>query len=147
MRAYFWGNMYLASIQQGIQSLHCVSEMYIKYADDYTSPSIDGYGARLHRWGRDYKTVVILNAGEMSALERVETLMASEDNPYPWASWRESDEAINGALTNVGVILPERMYKAAQEKKKYWRNWENRQNLTPWEIELAELINSTYMAR
>ncbi len=145
MRFYAWGNMYMSSIQQGIQSLHCVSEMYIKYSSIERSESIQN--ANLFEWGADHKTVVILNAGEMSALEKVEDLMSEVANPYAWASWRESPEAMNNALTNVGVILPERMYKAAREKKKYWRNWENRQKLTEWEIELVDLINSTYMAR
>ena len=151
MRAYFWGNLYLSSIQQGIQSLHCLNEMYIKYDGhlDHTHDDVcacDQY-QMLRDWGENHKTVVILNAGEMSALDKVEELMSLADNPYPWTSWRESPESLNGALTNVGVILPERMYKAAHDKKKYWRNWDNRQKLTVWEIELADLINSTYMAR
>ncbi len=147
MRFYAWGNMYLSAIQQGIQSLHCISEMYIKYVAHEVNNPKDARQQALINWGSDHKTVVILNAGEMSALEKVEVLMASEDNPYAWASWRESPESLNNALTNVGVILPERIYKAAREKKKYWRNWENRQKLTEWEIELVDLINSTYMAR
>ena len=142
MRFYAWGNMYLSSIQQGIQSLHCISEMYTKYRLD---PGI--LEEQLHDWGKSYKTVVILNAGEMSALEEVEFLIGSDENPYAWTSWRESVQSLNGALTSVGIILPERMYKAARDKKKYWRNWENRQKLTPWEIEVVDLINSTYMAR
>jgi len=124
--------------------LHCLSELYIKYIDtNDASYHMDS----LRTWAVDYKTVIVLNAGEMSALEKVEVLMASPDNPYPWASWRESPESLNNALTNVGVILPERIYKGAQDKKKYWRNWENRMKLTPWESELCDLINSTYMAR
>lgn len=143
MRIYFWGNMYLSSIQQGIQSLHCLSEMYVKYRHALSTERQES----LFTWADHYKTVIVLNAGEMFALEKVEDLMRSTDNPYAWASWRESRDAMNEALTNVGVILPERMYMAAQDKKKYWRNWENRQKLTSWEIELADLINSTYMAR
>ena len=34
MRAYFWGNMYLSSIQQGIQAAHVVTEMFAKYVDN-----------------------------------------------------------------------------------------------------------------
>ncbi len=142
MRFYAWGNMYLSSIQQGIQSLHCLSEMYVKYRH-----ATNGRLQEVEEWADHHKTVIVLNAGEMSALEDVLHMMGSDENPYAWSAWRESDDALNGALTNVGVILPERMYKAAQEKKKYWRNWENRQKLTEWEIELADLINSTYMAR
>ena len=146
MRAYFWGNIYMASIQQGIQSLHCISEMYIKYPEQEAMGG-SAQSIMLREWGYSYKTVIILNAGEMSALEKVEELMASDENPYAWTSWRESKEAINGALTSVGIILPERIYIGAREMKKYWRNWDNRRKLTPWEIEVCELINSTYMAR
>ena len=34
MRAYFFGNMYLSSIQQGIQAAHCLGEMFLKYDAD-----------------------------------------------------------------------------------------------------------------
>ncbi len=144
MRAYFWGNMYMSSIQQGIQSLHCLSEMYVKYRHAVAGTQNQ---KDLFTWADTYKTVIVLNAGESIKLAAICDHFQSDDNPYAWAQWSESYDAINGALTNVGIILPERMYKAAQEKKKYWRNWENRQKLTEWEIELADLINSTYMAR
>lgn len=145
MRAYFWGNYYLSAIQQGIQSLHCLSELYLKVRANRKERPEDVID--LYTWAADYKTVVILNAGEMSALEEVEKLMASEDNPYAWASWRESPESLNGCLTSVGIILPDRVYEEARVKKKHWRDWQNRKRLSEFEIEICDLINSTYMAR
>ena len=157
MRAYFWGNMYLSSIQQGIQSLHCLSEMYIKYSSPDIVKEVGALGGDLSKtyacfdmlydWAANHKTVVVLNAGEKSALLKIVELVKDERNPYAFAWWSESDDSLNGCLTNVGIILPERMYKGAQEMKKYWRSWDNRRNLNEWEIELAELINKTYMAR
>lgn len=146
MRAYYWGNMYLSSIQQGIQSLHCTCEMFIKYPNELAHEDMRKYDD-LMEWANDHKTVIVLNAGEMVALMKVRSLMDNEANPYAWAWWAESGDSLNGALTSVGIILPERVYIGAREMKKYWRNWDNRRKLTEWEIEVCELINSTYMAR
>lgn len=41
--------------------------------------------------------------------------LQDESNPFPWAHFHEVDEALDGSLTNVGVILPERMYIHAQD--------------------------------
>ena len=144
MRAYYWGNLYMSSIQQGIQSLHCTGEMFIKYIPGHPAAECRD---DLYNWAENHKTVIILNAGEMKALEKVRQLFADDENPYAWASWCESYDSLHGALTSVGVILPERIYLGAREMKKYWRNWANKRNLTPWEIKVCELINSTYIAR
>lgn len=150
MRAYFWGNMYLSSIQQGIQSLHCVSEMFIKYPDLLTNINPSATQADdLNEWAKNHKTVVLLNAGESVSLRKIESLMQDESNEYAWASWCESDEALHGALTNVGIILPERIYKGAQNIKKNWRdrNLADKLGFNDFEKEIIELINTTYMAR
>ncbi len=141
MRAYFWGNYYLSPIQQGIQSLHCLSEMYIKYL-----PQADEAGP-LYDWACNHKTVVILNAGESDSIIKIRDMMGRPDNPYPWSTWDESVSALNGATTSVGIILPERIYEEARFKKKNWRSWSNKRGLNEFELEIIELINRTYMAR
>ena len=147
MRAYFWGNMYLSSIQQGIQPLHCVSEMFMKY---------EGVGGEarqktdmLYSWAKDYKTVVVLNAGEGEKLERLWAIFDSHDHPYPWAHWNESREALNGAITSVGIILPERVYEGAREIKKNWRDTKlpEKMGFSEFEQVIIKQLNSTYMAR
>ena len=148
MRAYFWGNMYLSSIQQGIQSLHCVSEMFCKYPSAERGFDTDMH-SDLYNWASDYKTVVVLNAGEMSSLTKVKFMMDCDENPYAWAEWHESMEAVNGALTSVGIILPEKVYKGAREIKKNWRDKRlaDKMGFSEFEKEVIELINTTYMAR
>lgn len=143
MRAYFWGNMYLSAIQQGIQSLHCLSEMYIKYLPDTEE------AGPLYDWALNHKTVVVLNAGEAVSLHKIREHFDSADHDYAWAWWAESEEALAGSLTSVGIILPERIYEGAREIKKNWRdrNLPDKLGFTPFEKYLAELINKTYMAR
>lgn len=116
MRAYFFGNMYLSSIQQGIQAAHCLGEMFVKYPDledsnwakDHTEDQ-EKY-EMLIDWAKNHKTMILLNGGYS---ENLRVLAQSFDQPYnlyPFATFSESKEALDGALTCVGIILPERIY-------------------------------------
>jgi len=101
MRAYFWGNMYLSSIQQGIQSAHVVAEMFAKYVDNEFLAERD-----LREWAEHHKTMILYNGGYQSKLMDIaDTLKAS--GKYAWADFREEEASLNGAVTSVGVILPE----------------------------------------
>lgn len=109
MKFYSFGNFYLQSAQSGIQAFHAGIRMSIKYI------SLDGahvsppYGAYID-WAKNSETIILLNGGAQSDLEEFEAYLSSVDHDYPWASFRESVEALNGALTNVSIILPERLY-------------------------------------
>jgi len=59
MRAYFFGNMYLSSIQQGIQAAHVVTEMFTKYPIDHECIKFDD----LNDWANNHKTMILLNGG------------------------------------------------------------------------------------
>lgn len=109
MRAYFFGNMYLSSIQQGIQSAHVVAEMANKYRRPSRMRSV------FFEWADKYKTMILLNGGYASELIRLENLFKRGD--YPWASFREEKDALNESITSVGIILPERLYEAAKQKR------------------------------
>ena len=110
MRAYFLTNMYLSSIQNGIQSLHCLHEMYNKYILAQQSTEFQ----TLDNWSRNHKTVIVLNGGMSGQdpahndLERIEFMFNNRDNIYPWASFREP--SIGNALTCVGIVLPETVF-------------------------------------
>lgn len=118
MRAYFFGNMYLSSIQQGIQAQHCTGELSVRY-----NPTLAADGkyyceepqkyAMLMDYKENHKTSILLNGGYSENLNRLTDLFAVEENPYPWAFFHESDEALEGALTCVGIILPEAIYETA----------------------------------
>lgn len=122
MRAYFFGNMYLSSIQQGIQAAHAVADMFIKYQLSKTCKSDGTCDFRpasiqhqiLHEWADRHKTMVLLNAGYGQEIHDLVTFFAESENPFPWAPFRESREALDGALTTVGIVLPEEVYNAAK---------------------------------
>lgn len=111
MRAYFFQNFYLQGIHAGIQSQHTTAEMFVKY----------GIGSDQHNmlfdWAINHKTTIVLNGGMQSDLLQIEDLL--EYSKFPWASFREEQNALNGALTNVGVILPEYVYNAPKYTDRY----------------------------
>lgn len=114
MRAYFFGNMYLSSIQQGIQALHVVSEMLVKYTLEDNRPGLL-QRIILQEWARDYKTVVLLNAGFSSEIRSLTEFFANEANPYPWARFYEEGDALDGALTSIGIVIPEKIYELSAQ--------------------------------
>lgn len=108
LRAYFVGNMYLSSIQQGIQAAHVLQEMHNKYC--YMS---NVAALKLTEWGYKHKTIILLNGGYSSDLEELyESFMRWTKNgtTIPVAKFHEEESALNGALTSVGIILPESIY-------------------------------------
>lgn len=99
MRFYAVGNMYLSSIQQGIQAAHCLGEFVLKYNDDLT----------VNTWLAEYKTIICLNGGNNKALTEFYNYIVSLGN-YPVAKFHEDDQSLGGLLTCVGVLVPEKIY-------------------------------------
>lgn len=105
-RLYCLQNMYLQGIQAGIQSLHTLGEMIKTYTNtDCNQESI------MVDWAESYKTVVILNGGDSNSLLEIKEDVKLYANllHLPWASFKE--EGIGGCITNIGIILPEYIYK------------------------------------
>jgi len=114
--------MYLSSIQQGIQALHATTEMYNKYTGHESVQ-----WTMLNDWAQNHKTVILLNAGYGQNIDVLNAffegiprpgmtrLREVYDNysPYPFAVFNESDEALGGAATSFGVILPAKIYNGA----------------------------------
>ena len=116
LRAYFFQNMYLQGIHAGIQSQHTTVEMFRKYTKLRESRSriAELDYDMLVDWADNYKTTIVLNGGYAVNLERIKTLFQSQDNPYPWASFNESAEALSGCITNVGIVVPEKVFGLRQ---------------------------------
>ena len=109
LRAYFFNNMYLQGIHAGIQAQHCTAEMFAKY--EYGSV---GEGI-LHDWAANHKTTIILNGGYAHNLQRLVNLFYNDtSNPYPFSYFCESEEALEGCITSVGIILPKRVFEGAR---------------------------------
>lgn len=160
MRAYFFGNMYLSSIQQGIQAAHAVAEMFIKY-HNHTTYHFD----MIHEWADKHKTMVLLNAGYSEEIRNLITFFSEKSNPFPWAPFREGADALDNALTTVGIILPEEIYNASKTLREGLKGdplqlltqavngdmsgidpW-NGYKPTMWEQEVAGRLNNYGLAR
>lgn len=105
MRLYIFSNLYISQIQHGIQGLHSMGEIMLKY------PANSRAGKRFRTWLRDHKTVIILQAGYSSNLMAIEDALgdiASADPALPFASFRE--EGLENALTSVAVVVGEDSY-------------------------------------
>jgi hypothetical protein len=110
MRAYFFGNMYLSSIQQGIQAAHATHELFTKW----NQPSLAR--SNLLEWAENHKTMILLNGGYAATIQELVDFLAEQGDhsvTYPYAPFYEEEASLNGALTTVGVILPEKIYLTA----------------------------------
>lgn len=124
MRCYHFGNFYLSSIQQGIQSAHAQMELFVKYqdtginyAEDY-QPTINEIEYQqkvndLYDWAENHKTMVCLNGGALQDLKNIEELMKDVGNKYPWSTFYEDEYSLGAILTNIAIVLPEEIYDTA----------------------------------
>lgn len=123
LRAYFFQNMYLQGIHAGIQSQHTTGEMFVKYNPNHLDIETDCVGncpklgptEMLYEWANEHKTTIVLNGGYAENLYRLVGVLADINNPYPWAYFKESKEALGGVLTNVGIILPQKIFNFSKE--------------------------------
>lgn len=124
-RCYHFGNFYLSSIQQGIQAAHAQMELFNKYTPNLGNDnmvddelSID----MLFTWSTQYKTMICLNGGMMSNLIEIRDIMIDSENIYPWSEFYEHEDALNGMITNVAIVLPEKIFGTAEalRRRKYY---------------------------
>lgn len=108
MRLYTFCNMYISSIQCGIQTAHIVSELYDKYLHIGTGTTKQI--TELNTWAKNHKTIIVCNGGYSSALRELIEFFNVDLHSFPWTSFNEDDNALDGALTCVGVVLPEYIY-------------------------------------
>lgn len=109
-RAYFFGNMYISPIQHGIQAAHVVTELFVKYKPLEMS-STPFESNVLYRWAEEHKTKMLMNGGYQSNLEKIHKIFEfiGPVLGLPFAKFHEEEEALNGALTSVGVVVPMHM--------------------------------------
>lgn len=113
MRLYTFCNYYLSSIQQGIQSAHVLAEMFNKYRTARHRP-LDQEGM-LWDWSTIHKTMVVLNGGNSADIEDLYSFFFAHQHVsiYPFAKFHEDRDSLHGALTCVGIILPNEIYDTA----------------------------------
>lgn len=147
-RLYVLTNMYLSQLQRGIQTAHVVAEMgrdYGKFPDPMPA-SVTTY----LDWCETDKTIIVLDGGHQQDLERVERLLLDNEDErqfrpngkidLPWAGFREEEVALNNAMTAIGIILPEYLWR--------WdlRAFEKPPEATQELAEVLEIIQSAKLA-
>ncbi len=113
MRFYSFTNLYTSGIHAGIQTAHAVHEMMWKYgARD------DDKAATLREWAEQHKTIIVKQAGYHASLN---LLYDELKEPAAWLAlpvirWCESKEALNGATTAIGIVIPQSVYSLRPER-------------------------------
>ena len=127
MRGYSWGNMYLSSIQQGIQGWHAQNEIFCKYK--LNSPEVQTF----LKWCKRHKTLMLLNGGYAEHVEEVARVLTALSRhlkksssaqkevgvkALPVVTFREEKAALNESTTAAFTVLPATCYcTSARERK------------------------------
>jgi len=122
-RLYTFTNVYLSSIQKGIQSAHLVHElMNLAYQNrttvssdcDMTTQKVDlNLKALLTlEWAEIDKTMIVCNGGNSAMLQELICFLEDCNVQYPWTYFKEDEDSLNSALTVVGIVLPEDIFDA-----------------------------------
>ena len=108
-RAYFFNNMYLNGIHNGIQAGHALDQLWSNLTEmrGKLTKSAAGKFAMLREFSKTYKTWIILKNGDHESLSEFYRFMGGQYT-YPHTMFQEP--GMNFCATSVVVILPERMY-------------------------------------
>lgn len=103
MRLYTFINAYLSQIQQGIQTAHILGELI----NSHRTRAQDEF---LGDWIQNHKTIIVCNGGNAQSIRDLTEFFKNKKNPYQFATFHEDGDSLDGALTGVGIILPETIY-------------------------------------
>jgi len=160
MRLYTFVNMYLSHIQKGIQTAHVVHELFNEWVGNPQE-------LLLHEWSTRHKTIIVLNGSDCESLSEFYNFLQTSDTHFPFAKFCEDEASLGGALTCVGIVLPERIYNSVSASKNpnsYWSLFGEMYNLmvpseprtgakfevfatmTNWERDLVERLKGYKLA-
>lgn len=154
MRAYFFVNSALSGIQKGLQAAHCVAEM-ARQSEAKLFAEPGSKASDFTDWAENFKTIVVLEGGFHDDLRWIKSYFemgfnfkktgTKDPSPFSWAAFTEDEETMNGMMTCVGIILPERIYEAAKDYRE--NRLDSFTGFTGWEVEMIKLLNSCPLAR
>ena len=134
-RCYTFTLWQLSPIQQGIQSGHAAVELVTYHQ---SNPAVQS-------WARTYKTMILLGGGEVSELNELIVFLSNPNNPFAWKSFRESQESLGGLITSVAIVLPDRIYVAAEALRRAFPV--DLRVFSVWEQELIDRLRNSSLAR
>lgn len=125
MRLYTFTNFYLSSIQQGIQPLHLVGNMAVRYHSGMHSASIAA--ERFFEWAEFHKTVICLNGGahEHIATTFNELQFFEQALHLPVGDFHEDQMSLGGIRTCCGIVVPADIYGEMDNVRTYgtYKGW------------------------
>lgn len=105
-RAVFCVNQYISGIQAGIQAMHCQAQIGRNLEQNLFSEAKAIYNS----WADHHKIIHVLNGGMQSNLKKIRIAVLNAAKKFqicvPNGIFREEEDALNGALTCVGFIVP-----------------------------------------
>lgn len=152
MRFYGFGNYYLSSLQQGLQSAHVVGDLA---AASVENGKVTEKGKIFFEWAGNHKTMVLLNGGNAASLEAIfQKFSFFEKNGMhlPFAKFHEDEQSLGGALTYVGVVVQEKYYNAAAELRRcadpldFVNQKIDNEGWQQWEVEFINELNRYSLA-
>jgi hypothetical protein len=102
--------------------------------------------------------MILLNGGYADTLRTLIDRFSSPENLYPWNYFHEGEDSLDGALTCVGIILPEKIYELSSALREddqiepfirnhgVWIDLGNEFEISKWELELAIELNNYRLA-
>lgn len=139
-RFYGFGNYYLSSLQQGLQSAHVIGELFVQNRNDPAKEEI------VYDWATNHKTMVLLNGGNSLMLQETFdffTQLKEVGMPLPFAKFHEDAQSLGGALTYVGMIVPAHIYELASILR---MSTQVPLEENTWEVTLARKLNEFRLA-
>lgn len=102
MRLYSICNMYLSSIQNGIQTQHSTVRLFRKYQLQNNVKML----SEIYDWSDNHETTIVLNGGMTEHMDAL--ILLIEASGLPWAPFYEP--GIGNAMTSISVVIPEKLY-------------------------------------
>jgi len=146
-RVYTFTHFMLSSIQQGIQSGHAATALVDKYYDaEATYKQDEEAFDKILTWIREDKTIVCLNGGNSESMFEWYRFFNTHLNPFPWVKFHEDESSMEGILTSIAILLPDRIYDVDLEELYSMASFVPGQ-FTEYEWELVNRVKSASLAR
>lgn len=138
-RFYGFGNYYLSSLQQGLQAGHVIGEMFANH-----EVGSDKFNQAME-WAKNHKTMVLLKGGNSKDLAEIYDFFKEQEAhgmPYTYSKFHEDEQSLGGALTYVGIVLPNDVYDVAAQLRCREVKLETLAEILPaWKVSLIERLN------
>jgi hypothetical protein len=149
LRCYTFTLYQLSPIQQGIQAGHAAVELGMRAYKRQMQLRDGTWFSQYYEWATQWKTMVLLNGGDLSELCELRNFLGG-GQVYPTAAFHESLESLDGILTSVAIILPERIFKTAEAVRKKQPGipkYLYPETFTEWDLELVSRLADAGLAR